>query len=187
MLKNLIKHVASKVQERNPYFQKITPIAVRLKTGQVVEYGTDGEFKDCGISDTQQSAFYIRIDPKITQRPSTRQLTSAGDFVDVTVNLTLVAYNFSDKKFDAINMYEKLAQDVQTIRWPEYKGGPENNIKALVTGGNLSEHDVFEVETGQKFEAGSTNYTAISLQIQLLYTVRKDSCLADCHAFTKYC
>lgn len=181
-LLKILDYIAGGLRERYPTVQRIDAACVRLKTGQVVAYGTSGEFAYRGISDTVRLGMYVRIDPNISYAPSPRQFTSGGRFVEVTVNCTLVAYAFGDK-FNGLELSERLREQLRTMRWGTYAGGREQSIRVLPQRALVQEHEVYKQEMGKEYEYGDTGYSALALTFQIKYVTQEDRCAEDCAAF----
>lgn len=182
----MLEYVSENIKLKNPFFQQVNPIAIKLKTGQIVAYTTEGEFTYCGIEDNKNKAFYIRIDPTIATQLATRQFSSIGRFVESTVTGTLVAYSFNGDKFNSILLGNKLREELSMLKFNTYKGGKENSIKIQVDKILIQEHEVFQTETGKPYEGGNTEFSAIAVTFKLKYTTSEDRCFEDCDVFSKY-
>jgi hypothetical protein len=172
MVLNIFKHIGDKIKAQNPFVDSYALNAIKLPNGDLIGITKIKTEEAIGIDDSLGNSFYIKIADSFTFSEGLK-LSSCLKEYSVLVPFTFVFFSPAENNnMNAVELAFKFANDLRKITYEDYVG-EERKINILLSKNNINSIDVFEKETGFKYES-MNEMKIISIDANLKFLLSSD-------------
>jgi hypothetical protein len=184
MVLNIFKHIGDKIKAQNPFIDSYALNAIKLPNSDLIGITKIKTEEAIGIDDSLGNSFYIKIGDNFTFSEGLK-LSSCLKEYSVAVPFTFVFFSPSENNnMNAVELAFKFANDLRKISFYDYVG-EERKILILLSKNNVNSMDVFEKETGFKYES-MNEMKIVSIEANLKFLLSSD-CENICDVIQTQC
>lgn len=174
---DILKYIGAQIKERNSFFDTYIPNAMVFKDGVIVQESNSPDKVYVGISDTNGTAFYLRMENKTIYEKPAKQFSSLTTGSLAKNKIILVAYTFKEAfELSVKKVEERLVATLENINFSTSGLKSNPHIELISSNSSATENIVTELKK-QKFNGEvKKDFMCVSVEFYIKYTVN----LVDC-------